>query len=121
MSMFHITYNQGRTDNVTLEANSHLNILEFFNQVSTAGVTIIKEILFSKNYNINYIEHNRYDEPFDRELRVMVETKKHKNKIITLRFAKKDLTKQQITKLVKQYAQVDDEPIIRVLDIVRWK
>lgn len=120
MAYFHVTYNQGRTDNVTLEATSHLSIMSFFQEISTAKITMIKEILFSKEHQINDRNQIVVEEPFSREIRAMVQTKKHKNKIITFRFAKKSLTKDQIIKLIKQYVQIDDEPITKVINILRW-
>ncbi|MDD2896914.1 MAG: hypothetical protein PHG81_12930 [Aliarcobacter sp.] len=53
--IFHITSSQGRADTFYLHATSKSKILTFLNSVSTAIVRNIKEVVYSKTYNINYV------------------------------------------------------------------
>lgn len=54
-TIFHITSSQGRADTFYLHATSKSKILTFLNSVSTAIVRNIKEVVYSKTYNINYV------------------------------------------------------------------
>lgn len=52
---FHVTMSQGRADTFYLQSSSKSKILTFLNSVSTAIVRNIKEVVYSKTYNINYV------------------------------------------------------------------
>lgn len=55
MSIFHVTTSQGRADTFYLQSTSKTKILSFLTAVSTATVRNIKEVVYSKIYNINYV------------------------------------------------------------------
>lgn len=55
MNIFHVTCSQGRADSFYLQSTSKNKILSFLNTVSTAVVRNIKEVVYSKTYNINYV------------------------------------------------------------------
>lgn len=52
---FHVTMSQGRADTFYLQSSSKSKILTFLNSLSTAIVRNIKEVVYSKTYNINYV------------------------------------------------------------------
>lgn len=52
---FHVTMSQGRADTFYLQSSSKSKVLTFLNSVSTAIVRNIKEVVYSKTYNINYV------------------------------------------------------------------
>lgn len=52
---FHVTLSQGRADTFYLQSSSKSKVLTFLNSVSTAIVRNIKEVVYSKTYNINYV------------------------------------------------------------------
>ncbi|MFY9090287.1 hypothetical protein [Arcobacter aquimarinus] len=54
MPYYHITSSQGRADTFTIESTSKNKVLTFLNTISTAIVRNIKEIVYSKTYNINH-------------------------------------------------------------------
>lgn len=54
--LFHITLTQGRADTLTLEADSKADVVNFFTPITTAVISNIKEIVFSKEHNINYVQ-----------------------------------------------------------------
>ncbi len=54
MSIFHVTLSQGRADTLYLHSTSKSKVLNFLNSVSTAIVRNIKEVVYSKTYNVNY-------------------------------------------------------------------
>lgn len=53
--IFHVTSSQGRADTFYLHASSKSKVLNFLSLVSTAIVRNIKEVVYSKTYNINYV------------------------------------------------------------------
>lgn len=55
MALFHVTMSQGRADTFYLQSSSKSKVLNFLNSVSTAIVRNIKEVVYSKTYNVNYV------------------------------------------------------------------
>lgn len=58
MSIFHVTLSQGRADTLYLYSSSASKVLSFLNSVSTAIVRNIKEVLYSKDLNVNTISYS---------------------------------------------------------------
>lgn len=54
--IFHVTLSQGRADTLHYQSSSKNTLLSFLNAVSTAVVRNIKEVVYSKAYNINYVK-----------------------------------------------------------------
>lgn len=51
---FHFSLKQGRSDTLVLEADTYQDIQSFCSGVSTASLINIKEIIYSKEYGINF-------------------------------------------------------------------
>lgn len=58
--IFHTTLSQGRADSLYFESSSKNILLTFLNSVSTAVVRNIKEVVYSKAYNINYVNKSPF-------------------------------------------------------------
>jgi len=54
MPLFHSTLSMGRGDTVVAECSNHTVLLDFFKKTSKAVVRNIKEIVYSKDFKINY-------------------------------------------------------------------
>ncbi|MDD3437348.1 MAG: hypothetical protein PHC64_09385 [Candidatus Gastranaerophilales bacterium] len=118
MPHYHITLKQGRSDTLTAEFGSVNDVKDFFNKVSTARVTNIKEIVYSKDLNINYTQKTYIDDNFKEECRILAEEEK-RAKIISLYKIKKDITPQIIEQsLIKNKILLDDKPIQRIINCI---
>ena len=95
--IYHITTSQGRSDTFYLESSSKSKVLTFLNSVSTAVVRNIKEVVFSKKYNINYIEKEFVPSKTYYKVIVFALTKNYAD-TITLYNVKKTVTKDIIEK-----------------------
>ncbi|BFU77180.1 hypothetical protein ALC152_03950 [Arcobacter sp. 15-2] len=110
MKMFHFSTSFGRGDSVTVESSSKSKLLTFLTTYSDAVVRNIKEIVFSKDYNINYtptpyVASNTYDKVIVQAL-----TQNYSQTFILFDIKisiTEDILKQQFLKLY-----IKDEPII---------
>lgn len=94
---FQITLTQGRADSIFLEADNKNDVLTFFDTVSTAVVTSIKRIVFSKKYNVNYIDKIPNSEPTYKEVLVFAKSKTY-SKVFRLYNVKRSITEEQLLK-----------------------
>lgn len=115
MSYFHITLKQGRSDSMILESPSKLAILSFFNSVSTAIVSGIKKIVYSKDLKINYVPSTPTNEAYYKEVLVFAKSKT-KSKVFRLYFVKESITKDKILNQFKKL-NIDDEKIIDIYNV----
>lgn len=117
--LFYVTLNQGRTDNVYLYADSKEDILSFFNAVSTANVTIIKKVIYSKTHLVNTSGVRGFTpEPHNEEIKVMYSTYNYTD-MLTIRFPKQNITNDFLISKMKQFLRYKNESIIDVLSIVK--
>lgn len=112
---YHISLAQGRTDTIYLESSSKSKVLSFLNTVSTAVVRNIKELVYSKDYNINYTP-----KPFEptqtyHKVIVFALTQNYAD-TITLYNVKRTVTKELLQKQFKKL-YINNEPIIDFFDI----
>ena len=107
-----ITQVQGRTDTFTVEAKSLEAILSFYDQVSTAKVTMVKEIVYQKQPKLN----TNYN--YDEELRILAKSKDYTNLII-LKHPKTNLSLDKIAKSVKSHLTINGQKIISILNIIK--
>ena len=120
MSHFYqITLNQGRTDTVTVEADTVTDIKTFYQAVSTANITSIKKIVYSKEFGIGtalttYVPNNQ-----DRFLNIMVKNKKGMTGTLNISFPIKNLSNEMIIKSVKKYLTLDGDEISEVINIIK--
>lgn len=112
---FHVTLKQGRSDSFIIEADSKNDLLSFFQSVSTAVVTSIKKIVFSKDLNINYAPKIPFDEPFYREVLIFAKSAT-KAKVFKIYFVKKTVTKDILFNQFKKL-NIEDEKIIDIYNI----
>lgn len=112
---FHVTLSQGRSDSLTLEADSKNDILTFFNTVSTAIVSSIKQIVYSKEYGINFVNQAISKGLYYRKVLVVAKSKT-KARVFTLYFVKKTATDELILKSF-QKLYIDDEKIEDIYNI----
>lgn len=106
------TLNQGRTDNVTIEVDTLTDAESFFSLVSTANLTKAKEIVYSKDLNVNFVVRGFTPLPFDNELHVSCVTESNSNNIVILRNTKQGLTESQIETSISNFLRFDEENII---------
>lgn len=111
MPHYHITLKQGRSDTLTAEFASVNDVKELFNQVSTAQIQNIKEIVYSKDLNINNTQKTYINDNFKEECKFIVQSEKIA-KSYAIYKVKKDLTPQMLqTSLIKNKIHLDNEPI----------
>jgi hypothetical protein len=112
---FHVTLKQGRSDSLTLEADTKSDILTFFNTTSTAVVSGIKKIVFSKELNINFIPVPFVNSAYYKEVLVFAKSET-KSKVFRLYFVNKSVTEDI---LFNQFLKlnIDDEKIIDIYNI----
>ncbi|MGK0256208.1 MAG: hypothetical protein ACI81I_000820 [Arcobacteraceae bacterium] len=119
MSFFYqVTLNQGRSDTVTVEADSLTDVRTFFSSLSTANITMVKKIVYSKDLSIgtattSYLSNNQ-----DNFLRVLVESKSGYKTTLNISFPLKHLTKDMIVKSIIKNLLCNNEKIIKVLNII---
>jgi len=120
MSHFYqVTLNQGRTDTVTVEADSLIDVKTFFTTVSTANITSIKKIVYSKELGVgsspdtSYVSNNQ-----NKFLKILVKTDTSHTATINVSFPIKSLTKEDIIKTVKKNLLLNDEQITNILNII---
>lgn len=112
---FQVTLTQGRADSVFLEADNKNDVLNFFNSVSTAVVSSIKKIVFSKKYNINYINKIPNNEPYYKEVLVFAKSKTY-SKVFKLYNVKVSITKEQLLKSFEKL-NILDEKIVDIYNV----
>lgn len=114
MPHYQVTVKQGRSDTLTLETNSVNDIKDLFNQVSTATITSIKEIVYSKDLNINYTQKTYIQDNYNNICQLIAQSET-KAKQLTIYNVKKDITPQQIEQsLIKNKIYIDDEQITKL-------
>lgn len=115
MSSFHVTLKQGRSDSLTLEADNKSDILTFFNTVSTAVVSGIKKIVFTKDLSSSSLNVPFVSSPFYSEVLVFAKSET-KSKVFRLYFVNKIVTKEiLLNQFLKLY--IDDEQITDIYNI----
>ncbi|MDY0327557.1 MAG: hypothetical protein RBR07_04835 [Arcobacteraceae bacterium] len=114
MPHYQVTVKQGRSDTLTLETNSVNDIKDLFNQLSTATITSIKEIVYSKDLNINYTQKTYIQDNYNNICQLIAQSET-KAKQLTIYNVKKDITPQQIEQsLIKNKIYIDDEQITKL-------
>lgn len=111
--------NQGRSDTFIAESNSKYDLLNFLKTCSTATVTSIKEIVYSKEYGINFVKQTVNKEDYYKKIKVHA-ISKTKAKVFTLYFVKKSITKEQLLKNFKKL-YIDDEQITDIANIIFYR
>jgi hypothetical protein len=115
MPLYHLTLSQGRSDTVTCESSSQTKLLDFFKTVSTAVVRNIKEIVYSKDYNINYTPSSYIEEGVYHRVVVYASSQNY-SKTFVLFNIKQSVTEDKIKKQFKNLL-INNEPIIDFIDI----
>lgn len=113
---FHLSLAGSRTDTITVESPSKSKLLEFFNKVSLSVVRNIKEIVFSKDYNINYVDKPFISQGRYKKVIVTALSATH-SKIFTLFNIKITVSKEQIMTEFKKLL-IENEPIIDFTSIL---
>lgn len=110
-----MTIRQGRSDSLTLEANSKSDILTFFSATSTAVVSGIKKIVFTKDLSSSSLNVPFVSSPFYSQVLVFAKGKT-KSKVFRLHFVKKTVTDEiLLNQFLKLY--IDDEQITDVYNL----
>lgn len=114
--IYHVTSSQGRADTFYLHATSKSKILSFLNSVSTAIVRNIKEVVYSKTYNINYVSKPPFIPSAVFHKVVIFAYSANYSQQFTLYNVKKTITQEFLeTEYKKMY--INDELIIGFFDI----
>lgn len=116
---FYVTLFSGRSDNITLEANSKNDIISFFETVSDAKITSIKQIVYSKELLIGTGSGALAQIPVTtkRDIKIMAKTKNFTN-IIDIRFIKSSLSRSIIETNIKKFLLLNGEKIESILSMV---
>lgn len=114
--IYHVTSSQGRADTFYLQSTSKSKILAFLNSVSTAIVRNIKEVVYSKTYNINYVSKPDFiPSAVFHKVVIFAYSAKYSQQF-TLYNVKKNITQEFLeTEYKKMY--INDEPITGFFDI----
>jgi len=113
--LFHTTLSLGRSDTLVLESTSKSKLLTFLTTVSKAVVRNIKEIVYSKDYNINYTP--KIFEPSEIYSKVVIQAlSQNYSETYILFNIKKSVTKKDIQKEFKQLL-INNEPIVDFVSI----
>lgn len=117
MKYFHVTLTQGRSDSIECQADSKSDILNFFNTVSTAIVSSIKHVVYSKTKKINFTKSilPSKEKAYNR-VEVFCRSKTYA-KIFTLYHVPLSVTKEVLVSNFKKLLIVDEE-IIDVFNVV---
>ncbi len=114
--IYHVTSSQGRADTFYLQSTSKTKILSFLNAVSTAIVRNIKEVVYSKTYNINYVSKPPFVPSAVFHKVVIFAYSANYSQQFTLYNVKKSITQEYLeTEYKKMF--INDELIIGFFDI----
>jgi hypothetical protein len=115
---FHITLTQGkRADTFYAEFTSETKAKTFFQTVSTASITSIKKVVYSKKYDINYHDTNHIETKYNDELIATIQSKDYTD-IFKMKFPRIDLTQKQIIKHIKKNITIKGQPVINVVNLL---
>lgn len=114
--IFHVTMTQGRADTFYLQSSSKTKILTLLNSLSTAVVRNIKEVVYSKTYNVNYTLKAPFVPSSVFHKVVIFAYSKNYSQQFTLYNVKKSVTQELLeTEYKKMF--IKDELIIGFFDI----
>lgn len=97
---FHVTLSQGRSDSTILESSSLNDIKQFYKLVSSAILSSVKKIVYSKDLDINYSNAIINIEDTYSQLLVFCKSKTQA-KVINLYNVKKSIKEKDILKSFK--------------------
>ena len=113
--LFHVTLSQGRSDSIYLESSTKSKVLTFLQSVSTAVVRNIKEVVYSKDFNINYVQKPYVASDSWYKVIFVAESKNYAQTFTFFNIKKSvspDVFEQQFKKLF-----IKNEPILSIFDI----
>ncbi len=117
--IYHTTMTQARAHSFYLESISHAKLLSLLNTISTAVVTNIKKVEYSKAFGVNYTGVPiRTIEPSYQRVEVFCRTK-DRARVLTLYDVKKSVTDKSLTKSCKRL-MIEGEKIIDVYNILYY-
>lgn len=119
MEVYHVTMTQGRSDSFTIEADSKSAVINLLNSMSTAVVSSVKLLVYSKEYGINYVPTLFSVVPFYSKILILVSSKT-KAKTLTFYHFKKNYDKSKLLKEI-QKLYIDDEPILDIINILHFE
>jgi len=119
MPLFHSTLTMGRSDTIVTENSSKTSLLTFLKTHSKAVVRNIKEIVYSKDYNINYTPTTFVpSETYDRVV-VQALSASYAESYILFNI-KRTVTEKDIETQFKKLL-INDEPIIDFVNIIFYE
>ena len=121
MPHYKVTLNQGRSDTVVVEATSVTDVKTFFETVSTAVITIIKKIVFSKELLIGSVATTYIPNNQDKYLNVMVKNEKGFTSTLNLAFPMKNLEEKKIIATIKKNLLINGSKIEEIINILKSK
>ena len=114
--LYHVTLSQGRADSLYLEATTKSRLLNFLGKISTAVTRNVKKVVYSKAFNINYVNKEVYKMKNVYYKVVIVALTKDYSQSYTLFNVKNTVTKEIIEDAYKGLL-INDQPIIDFFDI----
>lgn len=118
MPLYHITMTQGRSDSFYVECSSSPILKNFLTTVSTANIDNIKEVVYSKEFDINFVKKTNESISYDLELNIFCSSKNY-SKTIKLPFIKKNLSSTNIIKTIKKNLLINNEKIENIICLNR--
>jgi hypothetical protein len=118
-NFYHVTLNQGRTDTLTVEADTVSDVRTFFETVSTANITMIKKIVYSKALGIGSAHTTFLPNNQDSFLNVLVKNKNGITGTLNISFPTKNLSNEIIIKSIKKYLTLNGDEIVEVINIIK--
>jgi hypothetical protein len=113
--LFHVTLTQGRADTLTLEADTKSDVISFLTAITTATISNIKEIVYSKEHNINYVPQAVEQTSCYRCVTVFA-TSENYAEVFYLYNVKHTVTKEKIIEQI-QHLNILDEQINDVVSV----
>ena len=116
MPLYHITMTQGRSDTFTVESSSYNKIKQMLNSLSTANIDNIKEIVYSKDLDINYSIKTTEANLSNSQMNVLCKSKKY-TKLFHFPLVAKNLSVDKVSNIFKKHFLINGEPVIEILNI----
>ena len=115
---FHCTVRQGRrSDTFYLESPSETKVKHLLQSLTTASITSIKKVVYSKKLDIAYHATNHIESKYDIELVAIIKSKIYQD-IVAIKYPKQNLDKDTVIKFLKKYLTIKGQPVTNVVNIL---
>ena len=114
MKKFSVTLSHGRADTLDLYADSMIDVISIYENLSNADVRMIKEVVYENSSPVGVVSQ------FYRELKILTCNKDtNKSRFVTVRFAKPFVSKEMIISRCKELLEVHGKKVNHVCNIIK--